>query len=610
MRTPGSGLGLHFARLLGGAAAAAVLALAGCASFPSPSSNNDSLFIFLAENPSPRAGADRGPTAIRFSGPSSMSLPVGGEERRVYYARIKAGHYSLVDPAAVGVDPAKAGFDVPPAAVFLYPYKLTRVQESPLMRQRALAALSPDDQRAASEQLTDWLDYEKWFGREVLGFGPYPPRVGSPEEKVEFAVSSTPAGATVTIDDQPWGVTPVTTHLPPGKHLLQLEIPGVALTKTFVDVEGKGEIDVKLPVLAAKEAEQVKARSDRIALLLTAFQNMGSADSANLSRAFPQVIASDLAGDERLSLVDAGDLVARGDGIPGRPDFALANQRGIDLIVSGYYTARADGLLVYAALYDVRTEDVRTSIIYTGKAGLAMFDSIDAMAAEFIKGIDRVLPEVRAPSLEQGGTVQSRVVTYEKRRSQTFIIDKRQARRSLLTFITGPNISAVGNVYQPAGAGALLAITPPGIIYGYSLGGPVSLTATLQPAIAFGPGSQTGVDYTTTPYLDIPLSIGPEYTVSGYAVDVSFGLLAEGRYTSAFFDAGSGGKVRQEKLSGAISLEMSARWYLQSRISETPTFIYLGFRWFLIGGQVDANFSNPQATPLELALNVGYGFRL
>jgi hypothetical protein len=606
-RVPPAGRLMHLAAA---AAAAAVLNLAGCASFPSPSSDSESLFIFLTENPAPRGGIERGPLELRFDGPSSFRIPVGEEQQRAFYFKIRPGRYALADSAAVGMEASASALNVPPGAVFLCPYKLTRLRSSPLVRSRALVPLGPDDQQTASGLLTDWLDYEKWFGREIVGFGPYPPRVGSQEERVQFDVSSSPPGATVTIDDQPYGVTPVTTHLQVGKHLLQLEIPGVALTKTFVDVQGKGEINVSLPILPQKEAEQAKASSGKITILLSAFQNMGSADSDNLAAAFPQVIGSDLAGDERLSLVDAGELVARSAGVPGRPDFALANTRGVDLIVSGYYTARPDGLLVYAALYDVRNEIARTSIIYTGKAGLAMFDSIDAMAAEFIKGIDRVLPEVHASSIEQGGTVQSRVVTYEKKRSQTYVIQKRQSRLDSITFVLGPNFGQTGGITYPPMPDGLLAFVPPGILYEHSFGGPWSISALVQPAVAYSANTQNGADYSATPFVSIPVSVGPEYTLSGYNVDVSFGLLAEGRFTWAFFDSGNGPQTRQQILSGALAMQTSARLYLQSRISEMPSFVYLGFNWFLIGGQMDTDFRNLRAIPIELSLNLGYGVRL
>ena len=593
--------------------ACAILLLAGCASFPKPSSDNDSLFVLLSENPAPRSGPEKGGDTLRFQGPSSFSIRVGGEERRGYYIKVKPGRYSL---AASDLIPSGSGpessFEIPAGTVYLFSMKYTRVRE-PEERVRRLVPMAPEDQKNASALLTDWLDYETWFGRLVEGFGAYPPRLGEEEGNVEFGITSTPPGAQVTVDDQAWGTTPVTTMLHTGKHLLQLEIPGVALTKQFIDVQSKGEIDVSLPLLQAQEAKDLKDKSQRITILLTAFQNMGSAENDNLRSVFPQVIGGDLRGDSRIDLVDAGELVARGGGIPGKPDFAVANQKGIDLIVSGYYTARPDGLLVYAALYDVETELPRASIMYTGKAGLAMFDSVDAMATEFIAGIDRALPEVRL--FEKGATVQTRLVSYEKKRSETTIIEKRQAMRSSLTFIEGPNVAVTGGLHVPAFPNALLAILPIGAIFDYTLNGPFSLMALFQPAVSFDSPGNPGIDqtasYVSVPYLDIPLKFGPEYTLFGYNVDLSFALLGEARFAQKWFDTGSGnGTVYKAVWTGALGSETTARLYLNSRISERPSFFFLGFNWFLVGVQTNIDFSSPQLSPLELSLSLGYGFRL
>jgi hypothetical protein len=151
---------------------------------------------------------------------------------------------------------------------------------------------------------------------------------------------------------------------------------------------------------------------------------------------------------------------------------------------------------------------------------------------------------------------------------------------------------------------------PPGLLYEHSFGGPWSIAAMVQPAVAYSASTQNGTDYSATPFVSIPVSVGPEYTLSGYNVDVSFGLLAEGRFTWAFFDSGTGPQTRQKILSGALAMQTSARLYLQSRISEMPSFVYLGFNWFLIGGQMDADFRNLRAIPIELSLNLGYGVRL
>jgi hypothetical protein len=251
--------------------------------------------------------------------------------------------------------------------------------------------------------------------------------------------------------------------------------------------------------------------------------------------------------------------------------------------------------------------------MYTGKAGLAMFDSIDTMAEQFIKGIGTALPEVRTSAVQQGGAVQSSVVSYEKRRSETAIIDKRQALRSSLTFITGPSVAVIDGVLLPSGPNTLLAYLALGVIFDYSFSGPFSLLAILQPAVAFDTPGSSGLDpeasYTSRPYLDIPLRFGPEYTVFGYNGDLSFAFLGEGRFMQAWFD-GSTGKVYEGSWLFGLGLETSARLYLQSRVSERPTYIFIGFSWFLVGMQTDFDLTRPRITPLEVALSLGYGFRL
>jgi hypothetical protein len=614
------------------AAAAAALAFCGCASFPRPSSPLDSLFVLISENPAPRFGLERGPDTLRFSGPSPFQVTIGSEERRTYFFRVKAGRYALVEPAAFGVQQgSETSFDVPPGAVFLYPLKLTRVRTGAIGRTRTLVPMAPDDQKSASALLTDWFDYEKWLDREVIGFGAWPPRLVAQSGEVQLDISSTPAGAEAAVDDRPCGVTPVTVTVPVGRHVLRLEIPGVAVTRTAVDVQSKSEISVSLPIQPEPAARG--REGTEVAILLGAFRNMGSADADNLASTFPQVIKSDLADHPRVRVVDgevalsgvalgevsqsgaaAGANAPGGDartaGIPRPPDFDLAAQRGADLVVSGYYIARADGLLVYAALYDVQSRMSRTSIMYTGKAGLAMFDSIDAMAVEFIKGIDKVLPEVRLRKVQKGGKVQSQFVSYDRKRTLAAIVDKRQSRRSSLAFVIGPSFAAAGSVYQPDFPNRLLAFLPLGVVYDIGVSGPLSITAALQAAVAYGTASNAGVDYTSSPYLDIPLRIGPTYTVFGTNVDLSVGLQLEGRFTQAWFDTGSGSRVYKPILTASLSGQSSARLYLESRLSERPSFVYLGLSWFLIGGQMDATFTNLAIVPLVLTFNVGYGFRL
>jgi hypothetical protein len=61
-----------------------MLLCAGCASLPNPSSDTDSLFVMISENPAPRVGLETGADTLYFKGPSPFSIRVGAQERRGY----------------------------------------------------------------------------------------------------------------------------------------------------------------------------------------------------------------------------------------------------------------------------------------------------------------------------------------------------------------------------------------------------------------------------------------------------------------------------------------------------------------------------------------------
>jgi hypothetical protein len=598
------------------AVAACVLLLGGCASVPGPTTDKDSLFVFLSENPAPGTGPEKGTDTLRFKGPSDFTIRPGTETQRGYYVRVKPGRYTadIGDLAAGAALSGASEFEIPPGTVFLYPLKFTRVAGGNSPRLRRLVPLAPEDQKISSTLLTDYFDFQKWFGKAVLGFGAYPPRLPAEPARVEFSVSSTPPGAQLTIDDQAWGVTPVTTRLHVGRHLLRLEIPGVSFARTFVDVPAKGEITIDLPRMPEQEVKDLQERSRKITILLSPFANMGSSENENLRSVFPQVIGSDLRDDSRIVLVDADERVPRAERTPRAPDFAQANRQGTDLIVSGYYTARQDELLVYAALYDVRTQAARASLMYTGKAGLAMFDSIDAMAAQFIGSINAALQDIDTRAAGREAAVEGRTVTAERRIVETATIEKRQAMVRSLTFITGPSVAFIGMIAQPAFPNAILAALPLGLVYDQSLGGPFSLMASIQAALVYdtpgNPNNRSNGAYTSSPYVDIPLRIGPAYTLFGEKADLSFALQGEGRFMIAYFDDTTGGTIYKPVWVLGLGVETTARFYLQSRMSEKPSFFLVGFNWFLMGMQTEIDFTQVHIDPMELALTFGYGFRL
>lgn len=70
----------------------------------------------------------------------------------------------------------------------------------------------------------------------------------------QITILSTPAGATVTIDGQPSGVTPWTADLPPGKHHVLLTYRGYADQEQTIELGASEPLDVTVHLEPAQEA--------------------------------------------------------------------------------------------------------------------------------------------------------------------------------------------------------------------------------------------------------------------------------------------------------------------------------------------------------------------
>jgi hypothetical protein len=581
--------------------------LGGCATVPGPEADTDSLVVLYNENPPHSAAArETGIDTLRFTGPSSFAVSLGGREGRVHCVRVKPGRYAVETPGpfAGWGGAAPSDLDIPPAAVVLYPLKVTRLPAHRVTRVCQLAPLTPEDRRTASAMLTDIIDYGKWFGRASEGFGAWPPRLGEEPGTVPFTVASTPPGARVIVDGEEWGSAPAATSLRPGRHLVQVEMPGAA-HRQYVEVKEGGEITI--PLAPGGTAEN----DGKIVVLLTAFRNLGSADGDALRPFFSQAIRTELLGSPGLSVAEPFAPVPAG--ASSSPDFQSAGRQGMDLVIGGWYSTRGGALFVYAALYDVQSEAALASTLYTGTVGLSLFDSIDEMALRFTRGVEAALRQRQAAVAERSAAVDARVVAYQRQRARTALVEKRQLMRDSLSVVIGPSWAGASGTRLPSGFAAVSALAPLGLLWEHSLAGPFSLTASIQPAVAFensASGGDPSIDYIHNGFVDIPLRFGPAYTLFGPEADLTFALQGEGRFAQAYFDDGAGGAVYKPLWIVGLGIQTSARLYLQTRLSERPTFLLLGFTWFAMGMQTEVDFTRPRIIPMELSLLFGYGARL
>ncbi|MCF7927766.1 MAG: PEGA domain-containing protein [Spirochaetales bacterium] len=601
-----------------------ILFLAACGSMPAPDTDQDSLFILFIDAAAARAAEaeSEGPGTV-----SGLILEEAGGERfeldtavpagsgkKALYLNLDAGSYTLRGQAGPPVR-----FDLPPGSVFLFQKKVVPGRNDPGLRD-----LRPEDKKWVSADCSDFIEFTSWYGRNFVGFGPFTPRYTLQETRYEYRIESTPAGANVIIDDQSWGTTPLTAELETGKHLLRLEMAGFAAVQTFIDVEGAGKLSLELEkkeAATATEREDAASGIDRYTLLVTPFGNTGEAARDNLRTVFSDGIASGLYKRENLQVLRLEAEERRQLPVhPAEPGFSLASAKGAELLVSGSYNAD-EKLFVHAALYDVRTGQVKTSTMYTGEAGLAMFDSIDEMTSGFLENVDRVLPAVGREVIEQEQTVSQEVVSYQKKLTIKQIAANRNSRRHSLSVFAEYG-GTMDNVYNQAGevdGGRAHFGYGPVLNYDYHLFDPLQLAAGFS-VIFYEAEIDSPVAIDDLSTNDYTLFLGPKVSFPGKSIDVYLSLLAHGRYSDAFdfYDEGLASVIeRGPYVAAGMSLDTGIRIYFQQRFSDVPWFMDFGMTFdpfsvqFDVGPPDDAGGSAPvDFVNWGGKMHLGFGRRL
>jgi hypothetical protein len=605
------------------------LVLSGCAGMPTPGTEDDCMFILMSENPEYKPKAKyEWKDILDFEGPTSFSIEVRPVPRVLHFRKIMAGEYRLKRrylrfgggiTRSVSMD---YSFKIEPNTIYLSPRKIVDLIGPTGSAIPGCTTVLADDQRWAAETTSDYINFREWIGSNIEGFGPYTPRFSLEQKAYDFRIDSEPSGATVFVDDVDWGTAPISAKLEPGKHQLALEKEGYAVAKTFIDVESEGEVTIDLTALeAVKETDEGVPSSEKISLLLVAFKNIGSSEHDRWRAVFPDVLRVAFSMDKRLEVIDAPSSAGgepEGEGVSFRPDFSYAEQRGIDLLVAGHYLIRDEKMMVHASLFDVRSEMVKTSVTYTGQAGILVFNSVDSVANQFISAVDKVLPPVGMEVVQEKESMKSQIISYDKKLSERQIIDRRIERRFSLSggFIWGAMLDTLDdppffdNSMRYKGGPALGA----GLTAELTLVGPLSLTTMFNPVyFSYGGSEEGGVTGGEGPSFELPLYIGPRYSFMSTKNDLYFGLLGQMRYVTGITMEDELGLIEKDFgpywITG-VSLDTGIKIYMYRRMSAAPTFFNIGMLLGAALWRFEQDFSDADFIPLEMWIYFGFGSRL
>jgi len=586
---------------------AGLFLLGGCATLPRPDSVDDALLIVSYRVPNADVAEMVRSDVIQFDGPSAFTLELDGETEAGYSLEsVQPGTYRAVSREIVWADGStqrvefgvQARVAVLSSSVVLFPLAFNVAGTPEELKAHGVTPVSPEDQRLAATGLSDRVRMSEWAGRTVKGFGPYSPFVDYSGSQFDVGVESTPAGATVSVDGQVWGTTPLTVSLELGKHYVTLEREGYQQYSAFIEVAGAGSESFELqPASPAGDAN-----AEGLAVLLQPFHNLGTGDDEYLQGVFQDTLSLTLERTGLQVLTPPSDTVSS-TGV----DYHTAQEFGAQTVVAGDYLTSQDSILIHAALYDVQTGLVKASTVFEGKGGIGVFDSIDQMTSQFSTSVEKALPEVGQAVVEER-VVTPEAMTFVRRVSEQEVIRRRTEHGNpvYLSFQFGTvsdrvEDPATGETSSRNDSGPSL-----GVILGWEhpLAPPLVLVTQLRPFYTSA-GQEAGASY------EIPLDVGLRYNFYGYRSDIYFGLQASTHFASQFtatFQSGSVG-FGPFWLFG-LNAETGIKVYTYKRFSQRPTFLNFGLIIGMGGYRVDYDFTNGQSYPFEVWLSAGWGVRL
>lgn len=572
-----------------------------CSSFPKPSEEKNSLLIIMAERGDEKAEIDAEELMMKFYGDEEFTVDMSpffknllGGKRQLYFVRVAPGEYRYV-LSNLGL----RSLEIRNNSVTLLSSVLTTSEfQQWKLRPRPIA---PEEQRWVSEEVRNYINFYDWYGKKFVGFGPFIPRFTIDETVYDLNITTTPAEAEITIDEQAWGKSPLTAKLEPGKHLLRVEKEGYKPIQTYVTVEGDGEFSLEMEQIEVEEAKAEKALEAKstYALTIFPFQNLGSEDMDNLSTVFSDGIVSGLFDRQNIRLIeeDSGLGAEKRD---VEEEFSRAEAMGAELLITGLYSEKEGNLIVSAALYDVRTERVKTNMVYTGESGLAMFDSIDEMTGDFLANVDKVLPAEGKEVIEKEQVVTQEMVAFQRRASGKQIADRRHSRIHSLSVLAGfgATVDAMDAPWEMMGGPVLTMAAQ----YELDIIRPLGLlTRVGVPVTGMGDGN------------GIPIQVGPTMIFSGRGNDITLGVLGFTTFYPPFeyYDENFMMYVNWGPfLSFGAALDANLKIYHSPRLDGLQGFILIGMWIELVQMKMELPTSLKSMPPFGGCLYAGYGLRL
>ncbi len=583
-----------------------VLVFLGCTSFPQSEDTDDSLLVIVLK--SDNAGTNSNALSVKMIHLENSGITIK--------SKVKNSEILILIPVREGSIQVKGvtfsdgsvkqfryeyNDEITSSSVFLFPFVLNEFFQTDEADSSLFEKLSPEDKKLAAEMIENSLDFRSWRGKRFVGFSPYTPGWDLTSERTTATVSTIPAGANIIINGENWGKSPLDVSLTAEKHLLFIRKEGFESLQTFINLGMENSFNFTL-----KEALTDSTINEKSKILCLPFTNLGDPSDDNMAPVFSDSIGAGLYINKDIDVaVFSGNLVPENTSIENL--IKLAEGTGSQMLVVGNYRVGGGEILVQASLIDVQTELVKTSLIFPGKAGIEVFDSIDTMTEEFLDNFSKVLPEVgKRVVTRQGGDKDPKI---EKQLSDLDWIKSRSTKdRSFeLGIIWGAKFDGYENLppsYENVSRsqGPVLGLN---LVYEKFFLDNISLVIKSTPFIS--PENEDMPQYFTIPFI-----IEPRLTFGSLKTETYLGISGSMEYSSEVTIVDNNGLnplSRGPYYYFNMDLDTGVKFYINKNKNDRPTFLNFGFYLPFVGRRVNDDFSNAVMNPFSIWFTLTYGRR-
>lgn len=205
-----------------------------CSSLPEPSPEKNSLLVLIC-TPEMDTNSELinlyGVNEISLLGPREIRINLQSNNWQLQLKALPPGMY-IIRPEMLNTEGLSQEIIIQPDTIVLFPFYFVRNVEGTFA-----TPIKPRQRELAIKELSTYIGFQNWYGKNFIGFGPFRPKMFLTGEQFKLNIVTTPPEAYIILDGSEWGLSPTEIELSQGKYLLEIKKNGYASYKKFISVD-------------------------------------------------------------------------------------------------------------------------------------------------------------------------------------------------------------------------------------------------------------------------------------------------------------------------------------------------------------------------------------